>query len=53
MWAGGGGGGVAILTPGLYFEQSWKKSTRQSCVPNITELGLLVSDKKILKGFSL
>ena len=43
--------GRAILAQWLYFEQIRQRFTRQSCVPNIKDLGLLVLNKKIFKGF--
>ena len=41
----------AILVPGVYFEQTWYKSTRWCYILNIKALDILVSDKKIFKVF--
>ena len=40
-----------VWTLGLPFEQTWFGSIRQCFIPNIKDLGLLVSDKSIFEGF--
>ena len=40
-----------FLAPGVLFEQTWKRSTGLCYIPNIKDLGPVVSDKKIVSHF--
>ena len=40
-----------VLTPRTSFAQTWQRSTRRCCIPNVTALSLPVSEKKIKFSF--
>ena len=41
------------VNPGSSFEETWKYSSIQWCIPNFKVIGLLVPEKKIFKGFTI
>ena len=43
--------GRASLTPGASYVQTWLKSTRRCCIPNIKTLWLPVSENKNFEDF--